>query len=390
MLFEVSTGRNEIQVMGNNAVLKRKNGESIPIPSTSALAKLYKELAAKNTPEVQKKLKDYSDKFPKIMEGDTIITGDNTIVIVRSSYNKGKDKPIEGMKQTASKSINFGPDSEIRFLGVKKWIREDKTAQKKYFGEMIETIEVKKAGFFYCSYSNCEDTLITPTALVDFLGLGGGVTFDYYNGALYSVPCPSEGIGEKGSIKFTNKNTKKFFTSKTIEEVIVTSNAIYKKSFAKMDQINFFSASQIGMLAVKDFIPDTSEDQYAQMAKTGDKMMEVFANIEMFKQMDPKDIIKLAKQGGATPEQLKEFEDLPEKLKMMEKQMPMDKVINVVAQQKAFYEGMGAQGFASMAKVQKKAQVKMNEHFDKEFKEFANKSKEPRKYGPLTNEFKVA
>jgi len=392
LFCEVNNGVNELSAAGNDAIIIRKNGEKIPIPSNESMAKLHKDMLKASTQKAKeiarKKYDLLNKKFPKIMEGDTVISGENTLISVRSSYNIGKDKPLDGMKSSASKSIYLGPNSEVKLGGIEKWSREDKNTEKKYVGELLRTIEVKKVGLFFCSYSNCEDELLTPTALIQFIGLGGSITCDYYNGALYCVTTGSEGIGEKGSIKFTNKNTKKSFTSTTLQEVIITNDSIYRKGFAKMDEIDYLSGPQIGMHSMKDWIEPMTETM--DYGKVANNTAEAFANMEMLRQMDPKDLVKLAKQGGASKEQLKQLEQLPQMMKMMDKEMPIDKLMTAAATQKAFYQGMGEQGLANMASVHKEANKKLVGHIDNVLKDFMDKSKKPRNYGPLKNEFKVA
>lgn len=124
MLFDVQTGHINLTASGENAFIIRK-GKKIKIPSVELRAKLMSELLktdGKDRVEMDKFEKDY----PKLMDGDILLSGSNTIIRVDNDFNIGKEKPIEGWKNNSSKTINMGPNSEMTVSGFELWDKTDK------------------------------------------------------------------------------------------------------------------------------------------------------------------------------------------------------------------------------------------------------------------------
>ena len=392
LLSDVNTGRIELYSFGN-VTIKRKNGKKISVPPREELAELIHKYNETKSPEALAELQRWEKNFPKLAEGDTILIGPDSSISLTASYNKGRDRPVEGLHTSVGKTFSCGADSEVAVLGFESWDRSDKTAEKRYFGEALKTIEVRKSGFFYCSYDNCEDEFVTPTAALKFTGLGGAVTGDIYNGALYAVVVKHSGLnGEHGNVNFTSRGSKRTYLAKSelIEEIIVTGNAIYRRPFDKMDQINYMIGPQLAAMAMQAGFTAQDMDASSMAKDIGKTSENAMTSMEMLKGLKPEELEKLLKIGGATPEQISQMKDLPEKLKRMDKDMPMDKLYSAMAQTKAFYEGMGDTGAASMAKLQKQAQLQAKTQIESVMKQLKDSSSAPRKYGPLTSDLKVA
>jgi hypothetical protein len=394
MLFDVSTGSIELYASGDNAFIKRKNGKKVQIPSSEISMKLYSKATKTKDPADFQKCKEFQDKFPKIEKDDIFITGKDTILGINCNYNKGKDRPLEGYKNNETKNITIGPDSEMKIIGLETWSREDKKESKRYIGTAIKTFEILKECFFYCSFTRTEDELITPIATIKFCGLGGTATSDFYKGVLYSVVVSSSGLGnEHGTFIFTNRKTKKSYEDKsdTIREIIVSDTGIYKKSMISMDPIDYMIGTKLMAFRNIEEMPMIKPvEQVSHMQNMGNTIDQLQVSMEMFKQMSPSDIKELAKSSGATPEQMKEMQELPEMLKKMETQMPMGEFKKAMASQKAYYEGIGKEGIESMGRLQEKGQKLAVENSKKTKAEVLKTLSSPRNYGPLTANFKVA
>jgi hypothetical protein len=389
MNFDIQTGNINLNVTGDNGVIVRKNGKKVKIISFDEEMKLAEEARKKQDYE---KLKKVQEDQPKIESGDTIIAGKDTLVSVSSSYDKGKDKPDN--EYSISRTVTLWPESEIKIGEVESWDRTDKTAKKRFYGEKFDSVELIKGTFNYRSDGN-EDKLITPVADIIFKKDGGFGVFDLYNGNLYCNPLASENIKTSGEIEFINKNTKKSFTVKRSNglcEIIVTSNAIYKKSFISMDKFfmdyNFSATMKPEMVVVS---PTTvpAMGNYKDIGKIFEQSM---SSMEMFKNLSSADLERLAKMGGQkiSEEQLKQIKDLPEMTKMMEKEGIMEKMKEASAMVKGLSEGIGDEGAASMARLQKDAAPKMEAIRNQSFDMYKNAAKAPRNYAPLDPKNKVA
>jgi hypothetical protein len=394
MTFDVQSGYIRLNATGENGVIKRKNGKTVRIPSAETFNKLSSEFRKSGNSD---KLRRFSEEFPKVESGDTISVGEDTMISVVNSYNKEKDKPIEKPEYYSSKSITLWPGSEMRIGEVEAWDRTDAKTKKRFSGEKIGEVEIIK-GIFNCSYAIDEDKVITPVAEIIFKKAGGFGLFDLYDGNLYCNPMASEnlllGNDSKGEVEFINTHTKKSYTIKTggMVEIIVTADAIYKKSFVRMDKF-FFDYNLVAPIKPEMIsqgplmVPETGDWQEISNAfETG------MGSIEMFKNMSPDDLERLAKMGGnkVSEEQLKQFREFPEMAKMMEKEGLLKQMGKASVIVKGMAEGIGKEGMASMKRLSKDSAGQMEALSKKTFDMYKKAAKSPRNYGELSAEFKVA
>ncbi|MFA5070830.1 MAG: hypothetical protein WC511_00480 [Candidatus Pacearchaeota archaeon] len=395
MLFETSTGRIDLSAYGETAFIKRKDGEKVKIPSSEILMKLYKKANETQNQKDFEKCREFQDNFPKIKEGDVFMTGKDSLINLSCNYNRGKDKPIEGYKNQETKNIFIGGNgAEAKIVGLESWSREDKKTKTKYFGTSIKGYEILKEGFFYCSYLNTDGELITPIANIKFGSKGANISIDFYKGILYTVPILSSGIkNEHGNVEFILKKSKKSYKddSEMIKEIIVTSDGIYKKSMIKMDPIDYMIGTKLISLTNISEMPVLKKEQITgQPKKMTETMKQAQVSMEMFKKLSPSEITELGKSEGATPEQIKQMIEGAEALKTMETKMPMEEMNKAFAKMNAYYEGMDDTGIESMMKLQTKGQKIASEYNAKTKNEVLKMLSSPRKYSPLTSEFKVA
>ncbi|MDD4983343.1 MAG: hypothetical protein PHH82_00695 [Candidatus ainarchaeum sp.] len=393
MLFDIETGHIDLSAAGPNAFIKRKDGKKVNIPPVETETDLISEFQkTKDNKKIEKFRKDY----PKLMEGDTIISGAKTKIHIDISYNKGKDKPIDDYKSRASKGIFMGPNSELQVSGFESWDKTDAKTKERHHGELIKNVELKK-GFFQIGYSHTEDILTTPVALIKFNFDGNGF-FDVSENAVYSAPTASTSIGA-GGVEYTNKLTKKTFTAKssTFEEIIVTRDGIYRKGLTNMDDI---FQNQMALLStfhqmLTNSIPTIDPTDYANQIKNlGNNLEQGVGSMEMMKNMSPDDLTRLMKQGGAevTPEIMAQMKELPNMLKMMEDKGLMAEMKKGLNMMKGFTEGMGnenidrfAKTFAgSMAGVKTKTKELTKTSDGKSYDDILEN---PRTYKPLTEKF---
>ena len=214
MIFDIQTGRIDLAVSGENAYIVKK-GKKIKIPSVETRAQLIGKLQKSDGKDVAE-MEKFQKEYPKLEDGDILLSGPKTIIRVASDYNVGREKPLEGYKNNSSKTISMAPNSEMIVSGFESWDKTDKD-KKRNHGEMIKNIELKK-GFFSVSFSNTDDILVTPIADIKFLGFGGsGGVFDVYDDILYS-----NAGGEKG-VEYKNKKTKAVYLAKSSspQEIII-------------------------------------------------------------------------------------------------------------------------------------------------------------------------
>lgn len=394
MTFDVQSGYIRLSAVGENGVIKRKSGKTVRIPSAETFNKLSSEFRKSGNSD---KLRRFSEEFPKVESGDTISAGEDTMISVVNSYNKEKDKPIEKPAYYASKSITLWPGSEMKIGEVEAWDRTDAKTKKRFYGEKIGEVKITK-GTFNCSYAIDEDKVVTPVAEIVFKKAGGFGLFDLYDGNLYCNPMASENLllggDSKGEIEFTNTHTKKLYIVKTggMAEIIVTSDAIYKKSFVRMDKF-FFDYNLVAPIKPEMIsqgplmVPETGDWQGISNAlETG------MGSLEMFQNMSPDDLERLAKMGGdkLSEEQLKQFRELPEMAKMMEKEGLLKQMGKASAIAKGMAEGIGEEGMASMKRLSKDSAGQMEAIYKKTFDMYKKAANSPRNYGELSAEFKVA
>jgi hypothetical protein len=357
--------------------------------------KLYKKATETQNQKDFEKCREFQNNFPKIKEGDVFTTGKDSGINLSCNYNRGKDKPIEGYKNQETKNIFIlGNGAEAKIVGLESWSREDKKTKTKYVGTSIKGYEILKEGFFYCSYLNTDDELITPIANIKFGSKGANLSIDFYKGVLYTFPILSSGVkGEHGNVEFILKKSKKSYkdNSEVIKEIIVTDSAIYKKSMIKMDPFDYMIGSKLFSMTSMTDMPVLKKEQImGQPKKMTDTMKQMQVSMEMFKKLSSSEITELGKSDGASPEQIKQMLEGAEALKAMETKMPLEEMNKAFAKMNAYYEGMGDSGVESMMKAQTRGQKAVSEYNTKSKNEVLKMLSSPRKYGPLTSDFKVA
>jgi hypothetical protein len=357
MPFEIETGRIHIIVRGKNASIKRKN-KIIPLP----------------LPEIN------------LIENDILITGEKTKIYLEIVYNKGKDKPNKDYKDRISKTIFMGPNSELELTEFEKWDVLDKKTHERKYGESIKNIQLKK-GFFHVSYSNTNDPIITPVASIIFNGSSSGF-FDVFEDKLYSSPQGSKGV------EYTHLKTKKTFLAKgnTPEEIIITNDGIYRKSYVNMDEI-FQNKVQI-LVSLQDMLsgdaPKVDSKTMEDQMKNAENVFEQsVSGFETLKQMKPEDFERIMKMSGQemTPEMKEKFKEIPLLLEKM-KNMNMDEQMKKSsAMMKGYVEGMGSENIEKYVNINEKMSEKRSKDIDKIVKDVEKLLEEPREYKPLTKEF---
>ncbi|MFH1285297.1 MAG: hypothetical protein ABIH99_01820 [Candidatus Micrarchaeota archaeon] len=398
LVFDIETGRIDLTAIGENAVIIRKDGKKVSIPSVEVENKLIEEF--QKTKDC-KKLDKYKEDYPHLIDGDTIICGKETKVRLYNNYNNGKEKPIDDYKASASKSIDLLPGSELQVSGIEQWDKTDPKTKERHHGELIKNITLKK-GFFQVSYSHTDDILATPVASIKFIFDGGGF-FDVYDDIVYSAPRSSTSIGAGGT-EYTNKLTKKSFIAKSsmFEEIIVTRDGIYRRGLTQMDDI-FLNSVQLTMFfqnITRKMMPSASMDpkalaeQYKDMPKT---MEQTLGGLEMMKSMSPDDLARLMSMGGQkpTPEMMEKIKELPEMLKMMEQKGAMKQMKQAMAMGKGMMEGLGNEGIERMVRAQSKGFEQVKKQTEQSLKVTTADGKSidldsffnsPRKYKPLSKE----
>lgn len=380
MEFIEKAGSINFIVTGQNAFIKRKNGTKVNMPSVEIRTKLLTEF--QKTKDNSKLLKFEKD-YPKLMDGDTLISGKGTTIQLDVNY---KNKLYKDYRSNASKSIFAGPNSEFKVSG----------------GQTFKNIELIK-GFFNVNYSHCEEGITTPVAEIKF-NLSGGAFIDVYNDKIYSLPIKSTSIGAKG-IDYKNKLTKKVFSAKsdTYEEIIVTKDSIYRKGLTNLDEIfqNPMGLLMVKQKAITATIPDIDPADFSENLKNvGNNFEQAFASLEMFKNMSPDDIERLVKTADPkmtpeqkkqmTPEMIKQMRNLPDMLKKMEKIGDLEQMKKATATLKGMSAGYGEKGIENMSKATTKGMKKLKETDltkTESGKDYNKLIEQPRKYNPLTKDF---
>ncbi|MCC7570862.1 hypothetical protein KO465_05975 [Candidatus Micrarchaeota archaeon] len=395
VFYNVQTGRNNLGATGDNVWIIRKNGKKIKIPNMKTISKKWSDF---HKTKDRKPLDDFNAKFPKVEDGDIIRTGPGSTARIYSSYNPDKGNSKQG-SSSVTKSLFIGPNSEAAICGVESWNRIDKKSKTRYYGESLKRFEVNK-GFFCGGYSNCDEFIKTPVAVIRFSGPGGWGVFDLYNGALYSSPHGTESFGKKGTVEYTTLKTKKSYTAKsnTPEEIIVSGGSIFRKGLTKMDPIFNNLNFQLALImenTSSQFDPSMIEENIKGMKDSGANLESAMSSMEMLKNMAPEDFERIAKmaveKGGAniTPEMLAKMKMIPAMMKDMEKKGALEQMKKATAMSKAHVEGIGEENIDKLAGLYGDSQRKYNEYLD-ELSKTMKILEKPREYGPLTSEFKVA
>jgi len=379
MEFTKETGKINLVVTGKNGFIKRKTGTLINVPSSEIRTKLMNEyVKTKDNSKLIKFNKDY----PKIMDGDTLISGKGTIIQFDINYEKDKLR--------VSKSVFAAPNSEFKISGLETWDIKDTKNKERTIGQSLKNIELIK-GFFNVDFLNSEESIITPTAEITF-NKKGYVFVDVYSDKIYSLPT-------KGT-EYKNKLTKKTFCAKseTFEEIIVTKDSIYRKGLTNLDEIfqNPVALLMVKQKTIVNIVPDIDSAVLANDTKNASANFEqALASLEMFKNMSPDDITRLMKtaESKMTPEQRKQMtaeqkkqmnpevmKQIPEMVKMMEQKGILAELKKANTKLKGMTDGLGDEGIDRMTKYTAKGIKKMKDVN-------ATDLEAPRKYNPLTKDF---
>ncbi len=367
-MFETKDGDVSIMsVWGNNCSIKRKSGKTEKIIE-----------------DMQLNLAD-TLKRPKIQDGDTLLTGPDSMFTITSSYNKGRDNPSDKWQDSAFVSLTLLPKSEAK-VSVESWDKKDVKANKRVIGQAISGVEMLK-GSFTANFDKCEAGLRTPTADIKFIESSGGA-FDISGGnTLYFFRTRA------GRIEVTNRRTKKTYMSKSKfqEEIIVAGDTIYRKPLTQMDEnpMPMFVAAPGGMYKDSEEMIDKQMDAMKNM-----NFNDVLSGINMFTQMSPEDIEKMGKMAGMTQEQMS---DMRESSKMMKKDDFTEGLGKAIAQMRGYTEGMGEQGMKEFIELQKRGTKDLRDRIEGRSEDhnidipmMLAKVQSPRKYAPLEAKFRVA
>ena len=152
---------------------------------------------------------------------------------------------------------------------------------------------------------------------------------------------------------------------------------------------NFTAIVKPEMIVATPAMTMPVQGNYKDMSKIFEQSM---SSLEMFKNLAPADLERLAKMGGQklSDEQLKQIKEFPEMAKMMEKEGLIDKMKEASATISGMSEGMGDEGMASMKKIQDLAAPKMEAMRNQSFDMYKNAAKAPRNYAPIDPKNKVA
>ncbi|HRT02807.1 MAG TPA: hypothetical protein P5513_02585 [Candidatus Diapherotrites archaeon] len=116
-IINIESGRIDLKAIGENTFILRK-GKKIKIPSTEDEAKVVEKF---NKTKDKNILKKFKEEYPKLIDGDTLISGKQTYIGLNNGYNKGKENPVEDYKYRASKIIYIYPNSELKVGGIESW-----------------------------------------------------------------------------------------------------------------------------------------------------------------------------------------------------------------------------------------------------------------------------
>lgn len=356
MPFEIETGSIKVIVNGNDASIKRKN-KIIPIPSTHNKTELIDE--------------------------DILITGEKTKIYLEINYNRSKEKHNKDYKDKISKSFFMASNSELKLTGFEEWdVTED---NERRYGKLVKNIYLIK-GFFHVNYYNTQDPIETPVAEIIFNGNSSGF-FDVYDDKVYSSPQSEKGV------LYKNLKTKKTFLAKssTPEEIVVTSNSIYRKGYVNMDEI-FQNKIKIltslqGML--NENISKKENNLMAeQMKNMGNTMEQNLTGLEIIKEMKPEDFERLIKMSGQelTPEMKEKLKEIPNMMKKMNEKGITEQIKKSSAMMKGYTEGMGSENIEKSIKINENTSKKITQEINKISKD-VEKLLDNRKYKPLTKEY---
>ncbi len=290
-LFEKRTGYVTWgSIRGNAAFLKKRGASKIHL-----------------LPDEQLTRKEWVETRPSLKDGDSIITGEKSFVTVSTSYDSGKQTPNDNGMLRRFNSVNVYPDSEISF-GVEEWAIEDNKNNTKTVGSIFTKIKLV-AGTFHVTP---DDEIELPVGALKFLEKGSGaLTIEISNGSVYILKSSEKRLEVK------TKTGKSYIAqSKLPEEIIITRDAIYRKTTETVDErLNQLSTCSFAFCADPfAFHKDSeslNEQQVGAMKNMTSNLKQAETAMAMIKTIKPEELSKM----GLTPEQIK---DTQQGIQMME------------------------------------------------------------------------
>jgi hypothetical protein len=392
MFFEVETGHVDLLSVGKNGCIRR-GGKKIPVPSAEERARL---VSSAHTPGGRSRLEKFMKEFPRLEEGDAVVSGSRSRMYVEITYNKGKEKPIDDYRARASRTVFLGPNSEAHFSGFESWDSKNEKTRERHYGQLARKILLKK-GFFLISLVNTEEEVLSPLASISARGGNGSCLLEVRPDAIYCCPIKSSS-SQKAGIEFRNLRTGSSFLAKsnTFEEIIVTKSSIYRKGLTKMDEVFKYAPQLVAFLqgTVHESLPQMDTKETAKRMKEMPATLEKnLAGIETLKNMSPEDLERLMKMSGAkvTPKMMERIKDAPKMLRMMEKRGTEAELRKASDMGKAYLEGLGGKNIERMANIHDKAARKLKTA-TRELAKIGGRSiadilEHPIKHDPLTKKF---
>jgi hypothetical protein len=355
-------------VIGNNVVIKRKNGEEIKL-----------EPAEKST------LTEFFNKIPKIKNGDIIITGTGSTIVISSNWDSGKTEPNKNYESEKSMNLTIAPNSKA-MLSTTSWNQINKKTNVNIHGQGIIKVELIK-GIFSINAKGIEVT--TPTAYFKEPKISAIEVLN--DGTTYLIKL--------NKMEINNKITGKTYFAKStgLDEIIITKDAIYRKPSTKIDErISSISGALIVGSGSPIFNTKDSIELMSRMLdplKNQDTlknpesfMNNAMASIEMFNQMSKEDMEKL----GLSKNQIKDMNVGLKNFngeKRNEKMKNINKKMKEVGKQFEGFTPEHAEKFKEITKYKmQKAQPNLKKHQANVIKIYESLPA----YSPLESQYKVA
>jgi hypothetical protein len=324
-----------------------------------------------------------------IQDGDTIVTGKKSMMIISS--NGDKDKPRR-WDNTYSTMVHILPESEVTFSTKKSETDEDTNQQSRY---IITKTKLVKGDFIISSFEDIE----TPTATLYSLkrkGSGKGVIVDIPDDNRTIVCCSGFADEPDDRIEVTCKATGKKFASLPSfpQEIVITNGEIYRIPMAKMDErisqlynslIKLLTMGMGGAMETQQ-VQKMSEMSFSDLLKNSSQQQASF--IDNMKKMQTLDV----NTPGMTPEAKKQLEAMQKMVSDPKMQKAMGEF------QKNMKEYQGKMDWMNQNLDMEKMDADM-EKGKKKTKQFINQNakdvdelfeKLPKAYAPLSSKFKVA
>lgn len=388
MMLIQKSDENKISCNGINGFVKRKDGEVIPILSTEEMFKTN----SKTLKDPQKKQK----QIPKIEEGDTIISGKDTLIHLSLGGSLKKEAGIND--DATEKSFYLLENTEVKLTGVKHFEKEDKKKNTKYIIDSVNGIEFLKGSIMIMSLGD-NSIMDAPFATIKFYGKGVAGFCDITPNGLYTFPQ----LGPGSRVEYLCKKTKKSYITKEYKpntpvfptEIVITNDGIYKVPFTEADNPNLSNILNISLKTMKpgyEMLKDTLPQQQNMMEglASGDLQAQLFSGLDVVKNMTPEDLERLVEKCGTkvTKEQMEIIKNAPKMLKDMENSGQMSEMKKGYAKAGNMFAGMDKESITLFSKQQERAMDEFDIKSNKMLEDFKKAKKEP--YKPIKSEYKVA